>query len=287
MSSPTLLWWTFLCTVSVINIVAWATSAAVAQRRANGLSPETLRMIRWQIALSAGYVLGCAYRSAFPVYDVQRQVIVDSWMSSVVVGRSVATIAELCFAAQWALLMHAVSRDTRSLQGMRVSKLIVPMIVTAEVFSWYSVLTTSNIGHVFEESLWGLCALMLVASLVAQWPRCQPSLRPLLAATCVVGTTYAIYMFQVDVPMYWTRWVQETERGHQTLSLLQGLMDTSSRWIVTHRWADWEGEVMWMSLYFSVAVWLSISLMHLPMRFAMQSSATPGSRGQARLHGTS
>jgi diacylglycerol kinase (ATP) len=34
--------------------------------------------------------------------------------------------------------------------------------------------------------------------------------------------------------------------------------DVSSRWVVSHRWQDWQGEVVWMTLYFSVAVWLSI-----------------------------
>ena len=33
---------------------------------------------------------------------------------------------------------------------------------------------------------------------------------------------------------------------------------------VTHRWEDWKQEMPWMSLYFSVAVWFSISFMRLP-----------------------
>ena len=34
----------------------------------------------------------------------------------------------------------------------------------------------------------------------------------------------------------------------------------------THRWDDWKSEVVWMSLYFSVAVWLSIGLAHVRLR---------------------
>jgi hypothetical protein len=44
--------------------------------------------MRLQRVLSAREVLGCAYRSVFPVYDVSRQVVFDSWLASVVVGRS-------------------------------------------------------------------------------------------------------------------------------------------------------------------------------------------------------
>jgi hypothetical protein len=35
--------------------------------------------------------------------------------------------------------------------------------------------------------------------------------------------------------------------------------------VVSHRWQDWQNEVAWMSLYFSVAVWLSIALVHAPV----------------------
>ncbi len=216
-----------------------------------------------QLLLSAGYVLGCAYRSAFPVFDVQRLCLVDSWLSSVSIGRSVATTAELCFAAQWAVLLRDVSLATRSRPGLLISRTIVPLIAIAELCSWYAVLTTSNSGHVFEESIWGLSAALLVASLAIAWPRSRPALRPIIAAGCVIGVLYVVYMFKVDVPMYWARWVSDLDQGRSSLSISQGLADASGRWVVSHRWSDWKSEVIWMSLYFSVAVWLSIGLIHV------------------------
>ena len=100
MASPTLTWWSILCAVSCLNVLAWAASVAYFRRRRTSLHPTTWASIRLQMLLSAGYVLGCAYRSVFPVYDVKRLCLVDSWLSSVLVGRSVATFAELCFAVQ-------------------------------------------------------------------------------------------------------------------------------------------------------------------------------------------
>ena len=44
------------------------------------------------------------------------------------------------------------------------------------------------------------------------------------------------------------------------LGLLEGLRDVSTRWIVTHDIAHWKGEIAWMSLYFSAAVWASLAL---------------------------
>lgn len=258
-------WWFFLCTVAGFNILAWTLSAAALERRQAALSPEEYDLRRLQLLLSAGYVLGCAFRSALPVFDVQRFVLFDTWLSSVVVGRSVATFAELCFAAQWAILLNQISRTTGSGVGRVTSIVIVPLIAVAEVFSWYSVLTTSNLGHVIEESLWGLAAGLLVMSLVWIWPRTSTATRPVLAAWCAAGVAYVAFMFLVDVPMYWSRWLADEAAGRSYLSLDHGLLDVSGRWIVSHRWQDWQTEITWMSLYFSVAVWLSIALVHAPV----------------------
>ncbi len=277
MSSELLSWWTFLCAVACVNVVAWLVSAAALHRRQGDLGPELFAARRVQLLLSAGYVFGCAFRSALPVYDVPRQVMFDTWLSSVLVGRSVATVAELCFAAQWAWLLREASRATGSRVGQSTSALIVPLITVAEICSWYSVLTTSNLGHVLEESIWGLSAALLVTSLLAIWPRCAASMRPLLAAWCAIGVAYVAFMFFVDVPMYWMRWVADEAAGRGYLAIADGVIDASARWVVSHRWDDWKGEATWMSLYFSVAVWLSIALVHAPATHRHLSPA-PASR---------
>jgi len=265
MTIDVLLWWLFLCAVSGLNILAWSLSAGALGRRQSGLPADVYTSRRLQLLLSAGYVFGCAFRSVLPVYDVPRICLFDTWLSSVIVGRSVATFAELCFVAQWALLLREISRTTRNGVGRIVSVVVVPLIAVAETCSWYSVLTTSNLGHVAEESIWGICAALLVVSLLAIWPRSERALRPLLAVWCVAGLAYVAFMFLVDVPMYWSRWVADEAHGRLYLTIDQGLRDVSVRWIVSHRWDDWKNEVAWMSLYFSVAVWLSIALIHVPL----------------------
>lgn len=269
-------WWACLATIATLNIAAWAYAAWQLQRRRPFMDAEAFALRRAQLLLSAGYVFGCAYRSYLPVFDVPRLCLVDSWLSSVVVGRSVATVAELCFVAQWALILRATSRATGSRMGNAISSLLVPMIAIAETCSWYAVLTTSNLGHVIEETLWGLGAALLVLSLVEIWPRCARRLRPLLALWGAAGLAYVFFMFLVDVPMYWSRWLTDESTGRHYMSLTQGLLDASSRWVVSHRWADWHTEVAWMSLYFSVAVWLSIALIHAPLPATRRLQARQG-----------
>jgi hypothetical protein len=265
MATNVILWWVSLCAVAALNVAAWFISAVALNRRQNVLSAEAYRARRLQLLLSAVYVFGCAFRSAFPVFDVPRICLHNSWLSSVIVGRSVATVAELCFVAQWALMLHEASRASRSAIGRISSVAVVPLIALAEACSWYSVLTTSNLGHIVEESLWSLTAAMMVISMVVTWPRCRSTRHPALVACCIVGVVYVGFMLLVDVPMYWSRWIADESLGRHYMSIAQGVHDVASRWVVSHRWQDWKSEVVWMSLYFSVAVWLSIALIHAPV----------------------
>jgi hypothetical protein len=264
MQSEVLVWWFLLCVVSAANVLALRYSARVLRQKQGVIPADVYASRRLQLILSAGYVLGCAYRSALPVFDVQRICLFDSWLSSVMVGRSVATVAELCFVTQWALLMREISVATQSRPARLAAMAVLPLIAVAEICSWYSVLTTSNIGHVIEESLWGIAAALLVASLLSLWPRSGGKMRPLLLAMCLGGAAYVAFMFLVDVPMYWSRWVADEAGGRHYLSISQGLVDTSGRWVVSHQWQVWKSEVLWMSLYFSIAVWLSIAFVHTP-----------------------
>jgi hypothetical protein len=257
-------WWLFLCGVGTLNVAAWALSVRLLARRRTSLHPEVYQTRRLLMLLSAVYVFGCAYRCFFLVYDVPRICLFDTWFSSVLVGRTVATLAELSFVAQWALMLRESSRVTGSMVGKVVALALVPLIAIAETCSWYSVLTTSNIGHVAEETLWGLSVALLLASVIVVLPRSSPARRPALLAWCLAGLVYVGFMFSVDVPMYWARWLADEAAGRHYLTLAQGLIDISQHRVVSHAWADWKNEVAWMSLYFSVAVWISISFIHAP-----------------------
>jgi hypothetical protein len=282
MSDSVLLWWIMLCAVGTLNIIIWSLSARALWIRLGTLSAREDTLRKRLLFLSAVYVLGCAYRSAFPVFDVPRTVLVDSFLSSVAVGRTVATIAELSFVAQWALLLRESARATGSLAGNISSIALVPLIVIAECCSWYSVLTASNLGHTVEESIWALAAAALVLNLVLIWPRCAPQRRPALAASCIAAAAYLCFMVVVDVPMYASRWMTDQANGRHYLTLAAGLKDAATRWTVSYRWQDWHTEVVWMALYFSVCVWISISLVHVPVpgsRTPTLDRKRPASRG--------
>jgi hypothetical protein len=262
-TSQAVAWWHgWLRATAVLNVALW-TLAAVAVTRQHALTHvETDATGYLQLALSGVYLAGCVFRSFLPVVDIPRLVLVDSRLSSVLVGRSIATLAELCFAAQWALVLHSAALLNSSPFGQAVSLAVVPLIVLAEGCSWYAVLTTRQRAHAVENSLWGLSAGLAVAATVAIGPQ---RLAALYLPTIVGGAVYCAFIFVYDVPMYWSRWLADQARGRKYLSIADGMVDVCRRWTVSCRWEDWRNEVGWMSLYFTFGVWSSIWLVHLSL----------------------
>src|SRR5262245_25827173 len=109
-SNPVTWWWGLLALVSVANIAAWF--CLYQYRQEWGTDSLQTSNFELMLLLSAAYVFGCAFRSFLPRADVQRICLFDTWLSSVMVGRSVATVAEVCFAAQWTLLLHRLGTKT-------------------------------------------------------------------------------------------------------------------------------------------------------------------------------
>ncbi len=263
MRSHAVAWWhALLCAIAVLNVALWSLCAvAVTHEYPLGYG-ETGAALSVQLLLSAAYVLGCAFRSVLPVYDIPRIVLVDLRLSSVIVGRSVATAAELCFAAQWALMLYHAAALGSSPFGQAVSLAVVPLIVLAEGFSWYAVLTTAQRAHIVENSLWGLSAALVVAGMLVIGPHRLAELYPPMVVWCIGGAAYVAFIFFFDVPMYRSRWLADRARGRHYLSIAQGVVDAWSRRVVSYRWEDWKSEVPWMSLYFTFGVWSSVSLVY-------------------------
>lgn len=266
-------WWHgLLGAIAVVNVALWSLGAVAVARGQPLITAETDTACHVQLLLSAVYVLGCAFRSVLPVYDIPRIVLVDSPLSSVFVGRSVATIAELCFAAQWALVLHHIALSSGSPLGQAVALAIGPLIVLAEGCSWYAVLTTAQRPHVFENSIWGLSAALVVASLLSIGPRRFVELHSPVIAWCIGGAAYVVFIFVFDVPMYWSRWRADRASGRRYLSIAQGVVDIRRRRVVSYRWEDWKSEVLWMSLYFTFGVWSSVSLVYASVILAAHRS---------------
>src|SRR5216684_6380862 len=127
-SNPLAWWWSLLTLVSAANIAVWfVLYRQLHEQPSGGLSSASGTEL--MLFLSAAYVFGCAFRSFLPRADVQRICLFDTWLSSVVVGRSVATLAEICFAAQWAMILHQLGTMTGADTTLNAAWVIVPLIL--------------------------------------------------------------------------------------------------------------------------------------------------------------
>ncbi len=259
LSNPLAIWWSFLILVSAGNLaLLFALHSRYRKislpRRARTLALEPL------LLLCAAYVIGCAFRSLLPRADVQRICLFDTWLSSVFVGRSVATVAEMCFIIQWAIVLRASARVAHADTGSNIAKTIVPVVAAAEACSWYAVITTNYLGNVLENSLWTAAFLLIAIALLDLLNRYRGVVKGAIAAAALGIAGYVAFMCTVDVPMYFERWRADLAAHREFLGLFTGLHDVATRWVVTHDIARWDGEIAWMSLYFSAAVWTSLLL---------------------------
>jgi hypothetical protein len=260
-SNPLARWWRFLTLVSGVNIAVWFFLYRTLQEPRAGASTSEINLM---LLLSAAYVFGCAFRSLLPRADVQRICLFDTWLSCVMVGRSVATVAEICFAAQWAIILHQLGTMTGAQTTVTVAWMIVPLIVIAECFSWHAVLTKNYLGNAIENSIWAVCFFIVGIGLCRLLPEFAGPVGVALVIAIIGIAGYLVFLATIDVPMYLTRWqaknqVESADRIGP-LRPLEGLRDASVRWIVTHDIAEWKDEIAWMSLYFSAAVWASLAL---------------------------
>ena len=258
-SNPVARWWGFLALVSSANIATWF----VLYRQLHDLPTGSLGRasgMGLMLLLSAAYVFGCAFRSFLPRADVQRICLFDTWLSSVVIGRSVATVAEVSFAAQWAMVLHLLGSIAGADTALHVAWVVVPLIVVAQCCSWYGVLTTNYLANAIENSIWAVVFFAVGVALCRLLPEFDGPVHLALVAAIAGIAGYLAFLISIDVPMYLGRWRAGLADGRKLMGPLEGFRDASTRWVVTRDFAQWKDEIAWMSLYFTAAVWASLAL---------------------------
>jgi hypothetical protein len=244
-------WWSILFLVSAGNLVLWVVIAREVHALSDGYVAQ-------QLLLSGIFAGACAFRSILPRVDLERQCLWNSPLSSIFVGRSVATVAELCFAGQCALLISKLAALTGNTSLQVVGWSLVPLVLLAQLCCWYAVISLNHLGHAIEEILWSALAFLVALGLGLTMGQMPTGIRILSWIGIVACASAALLMLGVDVPMYLARWRHARNRGVRYLSLTEGLRDALQRRRVAHRWSEWRPEVPWMSLYFTVGVWLSL-----------------------------
>ena len=244
-------WWTLLRAGSLLNLLLLALLWLEALPGQG--APQAQRIC------ASIYVVVCAFRSFLPRVDLERTVLVDHPLSSIALGRSAATLAELAFTVQIALFVHRLAEQAQQPGLAPLAVGIVPLIVLAQACCWRAVLTGDHRWHAAEELLWGIEMIAVGSAFALAWPQAG-GLQPALAlgiAGCAAG---AWVMLVIDIPMYFQRYRAERAAGVPLRGLADGWRDAVSRRVQAGAWATWQPEARWMTPYFTICTLLSLGM---------------------------
>ncbi len=166
----------------------------------------------------------------------------------------------MCFAVQCTLCLAKLSRnDPCRLSGFACA-VDCSRDRMAQLSCWYAVITLNHLGHVVEELLWTFIVALLAVGFANAWLHTHGVREIVLSMGIVCGSGAVLLMSLIDVPMYIARWHHQRRAKTPYLPLWGGLQDTLARRHLTRSWIVWRREVPWMTLYFTVGVWLSIAM---------------------------
>ena len=244
-----IIWWNFLCSGVFLSIVLLVSRKTRTKHESQQKLFATL------------FILSNTVRSIFPRIDVERICYVDNIWSTTIVGRSFATIGEVALSLQIAnSLLHTMK--PLAVQSI-LPYILPPAIFVAQILCWFGVLTTNQLFHVFEESIWAGVSAMIIPLLLKLVKKTEDSkIQKKLLAFVIIDTVYVIYMLLVDIPMYYRRYTENNESGYQYLSLREGLYDAMSCKLVTTKYEVWKEDAMWMIGYFVFGSFISVGMIN-------------------------
>ena len=204
--------------------------------------------------LMAVYVIVNCLRAIYPKRDVESTCLHKSHLSSIMFGRTIATIAEICFILLLINYYKSISDNNISSK----TNLVLIIIIISEVFSWLGCLTKNQIYNSLEESGW-LVSFLIFSKITWDILRVRNddfNLKfQLFCYTCFI-----IFLFFIDIPMYYNRY-KNHKKGY--LSINQGLKSIMSCKIVTNNYDTWKDEILWQSGYFVFGSLYSVYIYNL------------------------
>jgi len=276
-------WWKFMSVASVVNIALYA-KVLLSKDHGSGKSTRSYNTsMKW---LALPYVLQCAWRSFWPEVYNDRFVLWDCWMSSVFIGRGLATIGEITWIFQVGLAMMRANMEIKLLKGGERNQLTwvesavnycsmasIAMCILAEFFCNHGMFVENYFYNVIETTLWTLALGILIPCCVYLLHELQTisdqyskgittvdvsQTRLYLIMMFLVCVAFVIELCQDHIPMCYRMWKLKEAAGTPDRDLLEGIKSSMFDRIPTATWEHWENDWFWMASYFSAGVWTSI-----------------------------
>jgi hypothetical protein len=264
MNEISLIWNYFLIVASVFNLIILSvfillpkikSSEDSGKKIGRNLCSILYHNQHWLVSI---YTIACAVRSIWPRHDGERICFYDSPLSYVILGRSLATIAELSYMAQLSIIISLV------INKLYLADIWFSLNIIAQSCCWFSVLTHDQRGHVIEESIWMITVFSMIVVLTnfilfekkeKQLPK---SVSLFIKTFLCFGVLYVIFMCYVDIPMYYNRYLEDSFNNRKYKSFSEGFDEINRCMTISKDDTVWKEEIPWMTGYFTLAVWSSM-----------------------------
>ncbi len=240
-------WWRFLSIVSIINIM-YITNYYFT----TNLPPNKLYLVSCVMI----YTYVCAIRAIFPRKDVDSICFYNSIISYPLIGRVLATIAEISLIVVVSNVFKELSLKINNNTNELFYNLLIGLIVIAQIFCWSGCITKCNLFNAIEESIWAFTAFcILISNIILYNNTNNLEFKKLLINSIIFGAIYIIFMIYIDIPGYYSKW--KNKKKYYTIS--DGLISMYSC-KKSQLYSIWKSDMLWLTGYFTLCVWGSIYL---------------------------
>lgn len=244
-----ILWWCFMTFISILNIMI------ILFQYKNIKSNFEMELF----FLAFIFVLVNAIRSIWLRRDTERICFFNTYISSPLLGRMLATISELCFVRLIILVFKKIiyRTDKNSNLNILLDGIFIA-IVLAEIFSWRGCLTTNQKWNVIEESIWAFSSVVItfIAIILINKEK-NHSIKKFLYYIIIATVLYETFMLTVDIPMYQKR----CKNYSDYLSIKDGILDMKDCKKISKKEEDWKEDAPWFTGYFTAGSWGAIILL--------------------------
>lgn len=227
--------------------------------------------------LLANAIIFTGIRGIYPVLEGEKKCMHNS--ATPFVTRSCATIAEVSFGI---LLVFLVINMLKFIQKKdknsifinleKICYIIISLPVIANLNCWMGVSTNYNLFNSIEESLWTVYAVVLLAVMSFSLKNLKSNIPKLnlIKTTCISGiillVLYISYMILFDIPLYLKRYLYLVEDSNIE-KLNDGFRSMFECKNVTNKYSDWSREIIWMTSYFTIWMFLLFGIYYINSQF--------------------
>lgn len=281
-------WWSSMVILNIISLLV-GLIIFVRSKKADKLKPETAKYRKRMRIAGLIFISVALYRSVFVSSYPERIAWFESMANSPIIIRSLATFAELAFAAliMWSLLkmnkdipLPEHHKDNKILDFLETKTpyLFFIFLFLAQFFATAGLFTQYTILFAIEETFWGLAFLFIAPLLVIQFKQVFSNKDPnykkemllyriFLTIMLVFTSGYLIFQFAFALPVtLYSQIAADFAKPHPTL--IQGIKDSVYNFTATRdfeTWGGW-GFFIWHSGYFTILVWMVLFFMNGPRK---------------------